>query len=157
MNTNELLTKRYFTDRVCCQVAQQWNARQSLTVCIELIPRVNRKNVYDEKIQVQYKDGEVALLLDVLLMYRSEMAAKFHGPEQDKALTVRNQPNGLFVFGYQGSEQRQLNFVIEEENRYELLLLVAKVLAIRDGVTIRDVLDLSRSLAQRRAQFSRES
>lgn len=156
MNTNELLTKRYFTDRVCCQVAQQWNARQSLTVCIELIPRVDGKNVFEEKIQVQYKDGEVALLLDVLLMYRSEMTAKFHGPARDKAFTIRNQSDGLFVFGYQGSKQRQFNFVIEEENRYELLLLVAKVLAIRDGVAIRDVLDLSRSLAQRRVQLSKE-
>lgn len=151
--SSALLTKRYFTSAMGCQVAQQFNARDTLTIGIELYPRVDNKSVYSEKIQVQLKDGEVAELLDVLMMYRGEFSIGYHGTKKDKAITMRNQDNGLFVLGAQKSTGLQYNFVIEECNRYELLTLVAKTLAQRDGVTIKDALDLSRSLAQRRAQL----
>lgn len=152
--STHLPKKRYFNNSVCCQISQQKTARFELTISVELIPRVNGKNIYDEKVAMQLSSGEVAVFLDVLLMYREEFNPKYHGTiTKDKMLVVRNQKDGLFVFMGQSSTERSLTFVIEEDNRYELLTLVSSTLAERDNVNIKDVLDISRTLAQRRSQI----
>ncbi len=150
---DELNVKRFFTATRCCQISQQLNPRKTLTVCVELIPRAENKNNYDEKIQIQLKEAEVSLLLDTLMMYRAEMEVRFHGTDNDKMLLVRNQTSGLFLFMRQGKADIQYEFNLDESARYELLALVTGVLARRDGISIKDVLDLSRALASRRAQL----
>ncbi|MBF4269620.1 hypothetical protein EAY71_22405 [Vibrio anguillarum] len=50
-------------------------------------------------------------------------------------------------------ENLQHTFVIQDEFRYELVILFADVLAKRDGIGIDDVFNTIRLLATRRAQL----
>ncbi|MEZ8238608.1 MULTISPECIES: hypothetical protein [Vibrio] len=146
--------KRYFNNGVCAQVSQQHNTRKIITVAIELIPRESDNNDYENKILVQLKESEVSVLLETLLLYREEMSIGNHGSNNDKMLTVRNQNNGLFIFMREGRKETQLTFVIDEDARFELLTLVADVVAKRDKISVKDVLDLLRALSSRRAQLN---
>lgn len=145
--------KRYFTSAVCAQISQQLNEYKTLTVSVELIPRVDGQNVYNGKVLVQLKEFEVAIFLETLLMYRQEFELGYHGSNKDKLLVIRNQPTGLFIYMREGKAEKELNTVLKEDVRFDLLTLVADTVAKRDGVTIKDVLDLLRTLALRRHQL----
>jgi hypothetical protein len=146
--------KRYFTKHQCFQIDQQINANNIWTVAVELYPRRNKESIYSEKIQVQLALSEVSVLLDTLFMYRDSMELKNHGPDKDKIFSLKNNGPGLFVFMRQGKLNHQMNMVLDEDVRYDLITLVSDVLAKRDGVAIKDVLDISRSLAYRRHQLA---
>lgn len=148
-----LLVKRYFTSNTCCQVSQELNARNTLTVSIELIPRVDGKNDYSRKVISQCKDNEVPMFLELLLMYRETYETRYHGSNKDKMMHLKNQTDGIFLFMREEKENLQHTFVIQDEFRYELVILFADVLAKRDGIGIDDVFNTIRLLATRRAQL----
>ncbi|NOH31642.1 hypothetical protein [Vibrio mediterranei] len=146
--------KRFFLNSLVLQLSHQTNKSGFFTLGVELYPRKNKKQLYEQKIMIQLQDNEFEAFLSTLLMLRPSFETAHHGDENDKLLNVVNQSGSIYFNMRQQSLNRQYDFVLDESYRYEAIAVTASLMARRDLTSTSDVLNLVRFLDARRKQLS---
>lgn len=147
--------KRVFTQKVGLQFSHQSNGNGTPVLGVDLFAMKDGKANFDEKVAVQLSDDEYSAFFRVLLLIDGQFETKFHGNRNDKLLRMSNNPNGdIYFFMREHRKDLQKEIVVPASYRYELTINCGHIMAVRDGVSVTEVLAVIKSLASREKQLN---